>query len=70
MKSIFNGLFFNDTDVYKWIEAVSYALFYFDVADLEDAPKKEGKKVVFKAIPYHAWANGKQGPMVVWFDVE
>lgn len=32
----FKGLFFNDSDVYKWLEAASYALLFTNVDDLKE----------------------------------
>lgn len=66
MEGPFAGRRFNDSDVYKPIEAASYSLAQtYDPA--LDAELDELIELI--AVPYFAWANRGPGEMAVWLPV-
>lgn len=58
------GMVFQDSDLYKWLEAVAYSLQSHPNPQLEKEADEEA--FTLTAIPYFMWGNRGKGEMKVW----
>jgi DUF1680 family protein len=60
----YQGIYFNDSDVYKWLEAASWTLATDPVHPHQGERQTHATRII--SVPYYAWANREAGAMRVW----